>query len=72
VNAICPGVIWTPMVERFTQGSDEGKAQMAAIEPVGRMGTAEEVANLALFLASDDASFCTGGAYTIDGGLTAA
>jgi NAD(P)-dependent dehydrogenase (short-subunit alcohol dehydrogenase family) len=72
VNAICPGVIWTPMVDRFTGGTDEGKTQMASIEPIGRMGTADEVAHMALFLACDDSSFCTGGAYTIDGGLTAA
>ena len=72
VNAICPGVIWTPMVDRFTQGTEEGRQQMAAMEPVGRMGTADEVARFALFLASDESSFCTGGVYTVDGGMTAA
>ncbi len=71
VNAICPGVIWTPMVERFTGGTEEGKAQMAALEPVGRMGTAEEVASLALYLASDDSAFVTGTAIPIDGGFVA-
>ncbi len=71
VNAICPGVIWTPMVERFTGGTEEGKAQMAALEPVGRMGTAEEVASLALYLASDESAFVTGTAIPIDGGFVA-
>jgi NAD(P)-dependent dehydrogenase (short-subunit alcohol dehydrogenase family) len=71
-SGICPGVIWTPMVDRFTQGTEEGRQQMASIEPVGRMGTAEEVAQLALYLASDESAFCTGSVFTIDGGLTAA
>ncbi len=71
VNAICPGVIWTPMVQRFTGGSDEARQQFAQIEPVGRMGTPEEVAAMALFLASDDASFVTGAALPVDGGFVA-
>ncbi|MBI5949441.1 MAG: glucose 1-dehydrogenase [Chloroflexi bacterium] len=71
VNAICPGVIWTPMVERFTGGTEEGKAAMAGLEPVGRMGTAEEVASLALYLASDESGFVTGTAIPIDGGFVA-
>ena len=71
VNAICPGVIWTPMVERFTGGTEEARAQFAAIEPVGRMGTADEVAAMALFLASDESSFVTGAAMPVDGGFVA-
>ncbi|GAB4321588.1 MAG: SDR family oxidoreductase [Dehalococcoidia bacterium] len=71
VNAICPGVIWTPMVERFTGGSDEARDQFAAIEPVGRMGTPEEVAAMALFLASDESSFVTGAVMPVDGGFVA-
>lgn len=71
VNAICPGVIWTPMVQRFTGGSEEARQQFAQIEPVGRMGTPEEVAAMALFLASDDASFVTGAALPVDGGFVA-
>lgn len=70
-NVICPGVIWTPMVERFTSVSEEARAALEAAEPIGRFGKPEEVARLALFLASDDSSFCTGAAFTVDGGMTA-
>lgn len=72
VNVICPGVIWTPMVERATGGSEEGRQAYTAFEPVGRLGTAEEVANVALFLASDESSFCTGAPFIVDGGFVAA
>jgi NAD(P)-dependent dehydrogenase (short-subunit alcohol dehydrogenase family) len=72
VNVICPGVIWTPMVERATGGTKEGREAFTAFEPVGRMGTAEEVANVALFLASDESSFCTGAPFIVDGGFVAA
>jgi NAD(P)-dependent dehydrogenase (short-subunit alcohol dehydrogenase family) len=60
------------MVERFVGGSEERRGQMVAMEPVGRMGKPEEVAQLALFLASDDASFCTGAPFIVDGGFVAA
>jgi NAD(P)-dependent dehydrogenase (short-subunit alcohol dehydrogenase family) len=72
VNVICPGVIWTPMVERATGGTEEARKAFTALEPVGRMGTAEEVAQVALFLASDDSSFCTGAPFIVDGGFVAA
>ena len=72
VNAICPGVILTPMVERFIAGDEERRRQFMALEPVGRFGRPEEVARLALFLASDDSSFCTGAPFIIDGGFSAA
>ncbi len=71
VNAICPGVIDTPMIQRFTQGNAAAMAQMTAMEPVGRLGTPDEVAALALFLASDESSFMTGTALPVDGGLVA-
>jgi len=71
VNCMCPGVIWTPMVERITGGDEEAKAQFTKMEPVGRMGTPEEIAKAALFLACDDSSFVTGVALPVDGGLTA-
>jgi NAD(P)-dependent dehydrogenase (short-subunit alcohol dehydrogenase family) len=72
VNVICPGVIWTPMVERATGGTAEAEAAFKAMEPVGRFGTAEEVAMMALFLACDDSSFCTGAPFIVDGGFVAA
>jgi NAD(P)-dependent dehydrogenase (short-subunit alcohol dehydrogenase family) len=72
VNVICPGIIWTPMVERATDGTEEGRAAFTAFEPVGRLGTAGEVANVALFLASDESSFCTGAPFIVDGGFVAA
>jgi NAD(P)-dependent dehydrogenase (short-subunit alcohol dehydrogenase family) len=71
VNAICPGVIRTPMIERFTGGSAEAEGQFTQMEPVGRLGTPEEVAALALFLASDESSFVTGAALPVDGGFVA-
>lgn len=71
VNAICPGVIWTPMVERFTAGNAELEAAFRATEPVGRFGTPEEVAAMALYLASDESSFVTGAALPVDGGFIA-
>jgi NAD(P)-dependent dehydrogenase (short-subunit alcohol dehydrogenase family) len=72
VNVICPGVILTPMVERFTSLAEEARAALESIEPVGRFGTAEEVAKLVLFLASDDSAFCTGAPFLVDGGMVAA
>jgi NAD(P)-dependent dehydrogenase (short-subunit alcohol dehydrogenase family) len=71
VNAICPGVIWTPMVERFTSVDSGARAAFEAAEPVGRFGTSEEVAQMALYLASDDSKFCTGAPFIIDGGWVA-
>jgi NAD(P)-dependent dehydrogenase (short-subunit alcohol dehydrogenase family) len=71
VNCLCPGVIDTPMVERFTQGSAEAEAQMTSMEPVGRVGRPLEVAELALFLASERSSFVTGAIIPVDGGFVA-
>lgn len=71
VNVICPGVIRTPMVDRAIGGSAEAEKAFAATEPVGRFGTAEEVARLALFLADADSSFCTGAPFIVDGGFVA-
>lgn len=71
VNAICPGVIQTPMIDRFTQNDEQTKAQMAASEPVGRMGQPEEVASAALWLSSDQSSFVTGHSLVVDGGWVA-
>lgn len=71
VNCLCPGVIDTPMVQRFTSANPEARAQLEALEPVGRFGRPEEVAQLALFLASDRSSFITGAIVPVDGGFVA-
>lgn len=71
VNAICPGFIRTPLTEeRYQQpGVVEGRS---TVVPVGRIGTAEDVARLALFLASDDSAYVSGESIAVDGGLLAA
>ena len=71
INAVCPGVIRTPMVERVTGGRPEAEAQFTAMEPVGRMGTPEEIAGAVVWLCSDAASFVTGHPMVVDGGLVA-
>jgi NAD(P)-dependent dehydrogenase (short-subunit alcohol dehydrogenase family) len=73
-NCIAPGSIRTPLLENAARkfSSDDIEVTIAgwgSQHPIGRVGTIEEVANLVLFLASDEASFCTGGAYRVDGGL---
>lgn len=71
VNAICPGVIQTPMVERFTHGEAQALKELSAGEPVGRMGKPEEIAQVALWLCSDASSFVTGHPLVADGGWLA-
>ena len=71
VNAICPGVIATPMIDRFTHGDPAAAAQFAAGEPIGRLGKPEEIASAVLWLCSPGAAFTTGIALTVDGGWTA-
>ena len=71
VDAVCPGVIRTPMVERILAGDPEVEAQFTALEPMGRMGRPEEIADTVLWLCSDRASFVTGHALVADGGLVA-
>jgi NAD(P)-dependent dehydrogenase (short-subunit alcohol dehydrogenase family) len=70
INAVCPGYIQTPMMDRFTGGTPEGRAKVVAEEPVGRMGKPEEVAAAAVWLCSDAAAFMVGHALVIDGGQT--
>jgi len=77
VNSISPGSIRTPMLEHGARTFspdlplEEVLERFGEAHPMGRIGTAEEVAELAAFLASDRASFCTGGDYLVDGGLRA-
>ena len=71
VNCLCPGVIETPMVERFTHDNPDALAQLTQLEPVGRLGRPQEVAQLALFLGSDRSSFITGAIIPVDGGFVA-
>ena len=70
VNAVCPGYIDTPMMGRFTGGTDEGRAKVVAEEPIGRMGKPEEIAGAVIWLCSDAAAFTIGHALVIDGGQT--
>jgi NAD(P)-dependent dehydrogenase (short-subunit alcohol dehydrogenase family) len=70
INAVCPGYIDTPMMDRFTGGTPEGRAKVIAEEPVGRMGKPEEIAAAVLWLCSDTAAFMIGHALVIDGGQT--
>lgn len=76
VNCICPGTIFSPFVEGYldrfhSHNREETLAGLHARQPIGRMGTPEEVAFAALYLAADEASFATGSALVVDGGLTA-
>jgi len=70
INAVCPGIIDTAMMQRFTGGTQEGRDRVIAQEPVGRMGTPEEIAAAVLWLCSDAASFVVGHALVVDGGQT--
>jgi 2-keto-3-deoxy-L-fuconate dehydrogenase len=72
-NAICPGTVDTPsLAERLRATGDEANARAAFIarQPMGRLGTADEVAALAVYLAGDESSFTTGQVHVIDGGWT--
>lgn len=79
VNAICPAAVETPMLIKFFDRSIESEEEAKKIQldyikvsvPLGRAGTAEEVANVVAFLASDDSSFITGVPLPVDGGYTA-
>jgi NAD(P)-dependent dehydrogenase (short-subunit alcohol dehydrogenase family) len=75
VNAICPGTVYTPLMEPLLRARGQGDlaaglALTTAKYPIGRLGTPQEIAAVALFLASDDSSFLTGSVITADGGMT--
>ena len=71
INAVCPGIIATPMMQRFTGGTAEGEQRVIAQEPIGRMGKPEEIAAIVVWLCSDAAAFVVGHAMVVDGGQTA-
>lgn len=70
VNAVCPGIIETPMMDRFTGGTPEGRERVIAQEPIGRMGRPEEIAATVVWLCSKGAAFVVGHAMIVDGGQT--
>jgi NAD(P)-dependent dehydrogenase (short-subunit alcohol dehydrogenase family) len=71
VNVVCPGVIKTPMIDRFTGKQKEVEKQFESMEPVGRMGQPQEVAEAVIWLCSEGASFVTGHSLVVDGGWVA-
>lgn len=76
VNVICPGTVYTPLMRpmlaaRGDGDEEKGLAMTVAKYPIGRLGTPEDIARVALFLASDEAAFMTGSVVTPDGGMTA-
>ena len=71
VNAVCPGVIQTPMIDRVLTRHPQLAELLTATEPVGRLGKPEEIAEAAVWLCSDAASFVTGHAMAVDGGYLA-
>jgi 2-keto-3-deoxy-L-fuconate dehydrogenase len=77
VNCICPGTVDSPFVEAYLEKyhkheKESMREQLNARQPIGRLGKPDEIAHLALYLASDEAAFTTGSVITIDGGWTAA
>ncbi|MFL5048023.1 MAG: SDR family oxidoreductase [Xanthobacteraceae bacterium] len=70
VNVVCPGIVDTPMMDRFSGGTPDGRERVIAQEPVGRMGKPEEIAAAVVWLSSDAAAFVVGHAMVIDGGQT--
>ena len=70
VNAVCPGIIDTRMMDRVTGDTPEGRQRVISQEPIGRMGKPEEISAAVLWLCSEAASFVVGHAMVVDGGQT--
>jgi NAD(P)-dependent dehydrogenase (short-subunit alcohol dehydrogenase family) len=71
INCVCPGAIHTSMIDRIVDGRPGMAETIAAMEPVGRLGRPEEIAEAVVWLSSDAASFVTGHTMTVDGGWMA-
>jgi len=71
VNALCPGPLQTELLMKYLDTEAKRQRRLVHI-PMGRFGQASEIAQAALFLASDESSFVTGTSFTVDGGITAA
>jgi NAD(P)-dependent dehydrogenase (short-subunit alcohol dehydrogenase family) len=71
INAVCPGAIKTDMIDRITGKDAEAETQFAALHPMNRMGTAKEIADTVVWLCLPQASFITGQALAVDGGMVA-
>jgi len=71
VNAVCPAAVYTPMVENLMNSDENIKAYIENMQPMGRVGQPEEISQAVVWLCSDAASFITGHAMPIDGGLVA-
>ena len=70
LNCLCPGWIDTPMNDLYFRDKPDEKERAARLQPVGRLGTPQDIANAALFLATEEASFITGHPLIVDGGIT--
>ena len=70
INAICPGIIDTEMMDRFSGGTKEGRQRVIDQEPIGRMGKPEEIASAVLWLCSEKGAVTVGHAVVVDGGQT--